>query len=135
MKTETPPKTRSPALVVFVGEAQPKWLRVLKPGFRHCFVALRNPGQWVIYNPLSHQTEISVRHDVAVDELAERYRGLGFKVIACDVHETPHRTAPWRPYTCVEAVKRVLGIHDGWILTPWQLYRHLRGPDNKISAL
>ncbi|OHC74866.1 MAG: hypothetical protein A3G18_10280 [Rhodospirillales bacterium RIFCSPLOWO2_12_FULL_58_28] len=126
MAPGTPPNACATALVVFGGEAQLKWLRVLKPGFRHCFIALKNSGRWVICNPLSHQTEISVHHDFAVDELAERYRKLGFKVIICAVHRAPLRAAPWRPYTCVEAVKRVLGIHNGRILTPWQLYRHLQ---------
>ena len=32
---------------------------------------------------------------------------------------------PLRPYSCVESVKRILGIRAGLVLTPWQLYRHL----------
>jgi len=37
-----------------------------------------------------------------------------------------NKQAPWMPFSCVEAVKRVLGIHKSFILTPWQLYRFLR---------
>ena len=35
------------------------------------------------------------------------------------------KPAPFMLFTCVEAVKRVLGIHRRGIVTPWQLYRHL----------
>jgi len=35
------------------------------------------------------------------------------------------KEAPWMPHTCVEAVKRVIGLHARFIITPWQLYRHL----------
>ena len=54
------------ALVVFTGEADMKWLKVLKPGFRHCFAALESRSRWVIYTPLSHRTEIIV---VGTDDL------------------------------------------------------------------
>ncbi len=33
------------------------------------------------------------------------------------------------PFTCVEAAKRVLGLHDRRVVTPWQLYRRLSDPD------
>jgi hypothetical protein len=41
------------------------------------------------------------------------------------------RLAPVRPFTCVEAVKRLIGIHAPWTLTPWQLFGHLTD-ENKI---
>jgi hypothetical protein len=28
-------------------------------------------------------------------------------------------------FTCVEAVKRIIGLRGWWILTPWQLYAAL----------
>jgi hypothetical protein len=36
------------------------------------------------------------------------------------------KAAPFMLFTCVEAVKRVLGIHRRGIVTPWQLYQHLK---------
>ncbi len=126
MDVETPPNGQRATLVVFTGETQLKWLKLFKPGFRHCFIALKTHGRWIVYNPLSHQTMISVHKDLSVDDMVKRLVELGCKVIQCAVRKAPAQTAPWRPYTCVEAVKRVLGIQDGWILTPWQLYRHLR---------
>jgi hypothetical protein len=57
--------------------------------------------------------------------LGEWYRRQGLRVIETSVRAAPLRVAPLRPLTCVEAVKRVLGIHARSINTPWQLYRHL----------
>ena len=40
------------------------------------------------------------------------------------------RRALWpAALTCVGVVKRILGVRAPWVLTPWQLFRHLsRGP-------
>lgn len=123
------------ALVVFAGRADLKWLRVLKPGFRHCFVTLRQADRWVVYNPLSHYTEIQLLGGYGAAELADWFRGQGLRVVSCDLREAPRVPAPWRPYTCVEAVKRVLGLRAPWIFTPWQLYRFLKdGPASRREA-
>src|SRR3954466_12569602 len=34
---------------------------------------------------------------------------------------TTSARAPWAPFTCVEAAKRVLGLHVRRVMTPWQL--------------
>ncbi|MDA1089462.1 MAG: hypothetical protein O3A85_04000 [Proteobacteria bacterium] len=70
------------ALVVFSGEADLKWLKVLKPGFRHCFAILENNGRWILYDPLSHQTEITIIDGLSFQELTDGYRKQGFRVIA-----------------------------------------------------
>ncbi len=31
-----------------------------------------------------------------------------------------------RPLTCVEAIKRLVGLESAWTLTPWQLFRRLQ---------
>lgn len=116
------------ALVAFGDAHDLWWLRILKPGFRHCFVALSDGGCWVVLDPLSHATAIAVHPPIPAGRLAAFYRGRGLAVVAVRPRIPPRRAAPWRPYTCVEAVKRVLGIQDGRIHTPWQLYRHLTGP-------
>lgn len=114
-----------PALVVFMGSSDLKRLRLLRRGFRHCFVAVFTAGGWVICDPLSHQTDLGIVHGFSADELAGWYRNSGLRVIETRVRAAPRRPAPLRPYTCVEAVKRVLGLHAPWVVTPWQLYRLL----------
>jgi hypothetical protein len=110
------------AIVVFSGETSLKWLKLLRPGFRHCFVLVRRRDCWVIYDPLSHRTNLAVVAGPSLGELAEWYRVRGLQVLETTVRPAPMRSAPLRPFTCVEAVKRVLGIHAPWITTPWQLY-------------
>jgi len=110
------------AIVVFSGETNLKSLKILRPGFRHCFVLVRRQDCWVIYDPLSHRTDLAVIVGPSLGELAEWYRLKGLHVLETMVRRAPLRSAPLRPFTCVEAVKRVLGIHAPWITTPWQLY-------------
>lgn len=114
------------ALVVFSGQADLKWLRILKPGFRHCFVVIENRGRWILYNPLSHRTEIAVLEGVTGAELMKCYRGQGFRVVPWLLRPVCKKSAPWGLYTCVEAIKRILGIHAHWIITPWNLYKFLK---------
>jgi hypothetical protein len=113
------------AIVVFAHETRLAKLRWLKHGFRHCFVAIAQAGDWIIYDPLSSHSILTVLRGVEAEQLVSWYRRLGLTVIATRQRVPPHRPAPVRPYTCVEAVKRVLGLHAPWVLTPWQLYRHL----------
>jgi hypothetical protein len=124
---ERPSEEVGTALVVFVDECGLKYLRRLRRGFRHCFVAVRTDAGWVICDPLSHRTDLNVVGGLSAAELTHWYRSHGLRVVATRVRPAPLRPAPVRPYTCVEAVKRVLGIHAPWILTPWQLYRRLGG--------
>jgi hypothetical protein len=113
------------ALVVFVDDCSLKSLRFLRRGFRHCFVVVRTRTGWVICDPLSHRTDLAFVEGCNAAELTRWYRDHGLRVIATRIRPAPLRPAPIRPYTCVEAVKRVLGMHAPWILTPWQLYRRL----------
>ena len=39
--------------LVFGGEADQPWLRLLKPGFRHCFAAVADEAGWLVLEPLS----------------------------------------------------------------------------------
>lgn len=119
------PGPQKNALVVFSGEADLKWLNVLKPGFRHCFVILESDGRWILYDPLSHQTEITVIGGLSLQELMDGYRKHGFHVVAWVQRPARFKPAPLGLYTCVEAVKRVLGIHAPLIITPWNLFNFL----------
>jgi len=119
-----PGATGGAALAVFSGAADVAWLRVLKPGFRHCFVIVDCGGRWVVFDPLLHRTEIAVLA-VSRRQLVQWYRQRGFRVVACRVRTPPRRSAPLGFYTCVEAVKRILGIHARRVITPWNLYNFL----------
>ncbi|MCK4939132.1 MAG: hypothetical protein KAR80_02490 [Rhodospirillaceae bacterium] len=118
------------ALVGFSGDVEVWWLRVLKPGFRHCAVAIDDgQGGFVFYNPLFNATELA---RIIGDEKTVRgqMQKAGFHVIATTTNNMPTRSLSWwgrvRPYNCVEGAKRALGVDAPWVLTPWQLYGHLK---------
>jgi hypothetical protein len=119
----------SEALVVFRDQTEIAWLRWLKRGFRHCAVVVRIGGEWVMIDSLSHSICVGKFGTEAISRLAWRYRKVGHIVIDTTVGEGKARVAPPLPFTCVEAVKRVLGIQSWRVLTPYQLYRHLRARD------
>ena len=126
------------AVVVFCGRTELPWLRLLKPGFRHCFIIVDGGGgAWVSLNPMSHRTEVAVlAHGPGLgsgggwtaESLVRWFQSQGFRAVACRtcrIEAVPRKAAPWLPYTCVEAVKRVLGLRRRLILTPWRLYSHI----------
>lgn len=125
--------SRSPAMsapgtrawVVFCGEAELWWLKLLRPGFRHCFVMLNDGRHWVVIDPLAPFTEVSVPAVPPGYDLPGWFRRLGLVAVPARLDHDRRRPAPWGPFTCVEAVKRVLGLHAPFVVTPWQLYRRL----------
>ncbi|GAA0603553.1 hypothetical protein [Caenispirillum bisanense] len=128
-----PAGSGTPALVVFTDHTDLPWLRLLRPGFRHCFAVVQANGAWVIVDPLSHCTTLQVVPELAGWQPQAWFRHHGLTVVTTEVRQPPHRLAPWRPYTCVEAVKRLLGLRLPGVFTPWQLYRALQG-ERKIRV-
>ncbi len=118
--------------VVFSGQADVPWLRLLKPGFRHCYIVMRDNGQWISVDPMLHQMEVHVHADLPPDfDMPGWLEARGQRVVMAFIDGSHKRPAPWRPFTCVEAVKRILGLHARFILTPWQLYRYLTQPEQE----
>lgn len=113
------------AWVVFTGETDLPWLKFLKPGFRHCFVLINDGKHWISIDPLANHTDVVVHHVPHNFDLPEWLKKRGQRVVPAPVCRTRRHVAPIGFFTCVEAVKRVLGLHDGMVFTPWQLYRRL----------
>jgi len=118
------------ALAIFHGEGAGFWPRVLgRPGFRHCFVALNDGRAWIELDPRGDGLHVGADLSAEID-LAAHYRALGYVVVAASVASVRSPYAlPWA-FTCVETVKRVLGLHGWWVWTPWQLYRRLERDNN-----
>lgn len=115
------------AWVVFSGQTEISWLRFLKPGFRHCYVLLNDGERWTSVDPLSHVMEVSTHHHVPADfDLPGWLESRGNRVVSAHLRRDITKAAPFMLFTCVEAVKRVLGVHSRKIVTPWQLYNHLK---------
>jgi len=114
------------AVVAFGGQPVLPWLRLLRPGFRHCFVAVQDGEAWLVLDPLAHRLHLARGVAASAASLAAHYRAQGLVALVVPVLEPPHRSAPLAPFTCVEAVKRVLGLHAWRIWTPYQLFRALK---------
>lgn len=118
-------ETKTKAWVVFSGEADLPWLKILKEGYRHCYVLINDGKHWITIDPLSNYMDVTV-HDLSLDfNLPLWMRNRGYIIVAADIQHLD-KQAPWMPFSCVEAVKRVLGIHKSFMLTPWQLYKYLQ---------
>ncbi|MEL3889541.1 hypothetical protein V6B08_04675 [Ferrovibrio sp. MS7] len=119
------------AVIVFADQTGLWWLRWLRPGFRHCYAFYRHSAGWLRLDPLSHRLDLDFRPgsgDATLDalDLAARLRLEGRLALTVPVRPAPPRLAPPLPFSCVEAVKRLLGIHSWSVCTPWQLFLFLR---------
>lgn len=76
-------------------------------------------------DPLKSRLRIEVVAPYAASELAGHYRSLGMTIILGAIDQTPSRRPALRPLTCVEVVKRIVGVQSWAIWTPYQLYRAL----------
>lgn len=121
------------AWVVFTNQTDLPWLRVLRPGFRHCFVILHDGRRWLSVDPLAGRMEIQSLDVAGEFDLPRWLEEQGHIAIRAKIHE--HRKLmPLMPLTCVEVVKRVLGIKARSVITPWQLYRHIRAQRYQVKA-
>lgn len=117
------------AVIAFTDARRPWWLCFFPRGFRHCFALVRDAGRWVVVNPMSHWTEISVLPEAAdgadAQDIVRALAHKNIRAAVCAVAEPARRTLPPTPFTCVEAVKRILGLRAPWVLTPAALARFL----------
>ena len=121
------PASADRAVVVFGEQTGLPWLRILKPGYRHCCAYLRLPEGWIGVDSLSHWLVLRVFPDWSpTADLAGHMRRLGHCALTVPVAEPPRRLAPPLPFSCVETVKRLIGLQSWTIRTPWELYQHLR---------
>jgi hypothetical protein len=115
-----------PALVVFVDLNGCTWLHGLRRGFRHCFAVLRDCDAWLACDSLKDRIELFVLPVAADIDLASFYRAQGHRVLIGTTQPMSRRRSfSIAPLTCVTVVKRLLGVRAPWVLTPWQLFRHL----------
>ena len=123
--SRTMKRGRGKGYVFFTDNTDLWWLRWLKSGFRHCCLVICREDSLILVDPLSHQLVLDVC--VAVDEASFRrwLTSCGMVYVAVEVRDSAQRVAPLGLLTCVEVIKRILGIRRRRLITPWQLYRFL----------
>lgn len=113
------------AWVIFSGQTEIPYLKVLKTGFRHCFIILKSGDHWITLDPLAHKTEIELHYLPDNFNLPDWLKKRGHTVVETRLKAAAMKVLPLSLFTCVEAVKRVLGVQSWKVMTPWQLYKHL----------
>ncbi len=120
--------------VVFTDNTSLWWLKPLRRGFRHCYILARiAPNNlWLELNPMSNQTFIFIRSLTEDLNYFQKLRHEGCKIVRLKVQAAELRPAPLNIFSCVEFVKRVVGIHKFSIITPYQLYKNILVNRNKF---
>lgn len=113
-------------IVVFEDRTAAPSLKWLRSGFRHCFCLVRRPAGWIVCDPLKSVTRLEVVSCYEERELVAHYRAMNMKALVGSCFSVQPKFPVLRPLTCVEIVKRVIGLHAPTVWTPHQLYRALR---------
>lgn len=112
--------------VVFTDQTDLWWLKFLRRGFRHCFIIMRFADIWISMDALAHKTEI-MRIDLPDGfNLPQWLENQGDLVIRHSPRSTVLKPLWPAFFSCVEAVKRTLGLRKPFMITPWQLYQFLK---------
>ncbi len=120
-------------VVVFFGKARgiPWWARLfrIRKDFIHCGIIVRTRISWISVNPMAHITQVdwADRFETDAFTICERlvYERMWSAAVAMFIRTPAEDFRLPLPYTCVEAVKRILGIKFGFVFTPYQLFRYL----------
>ncbi|WP_187830396.1 hypothetical protein [Siccirubricoccus phaeus] len=114
--------------IAFGGAAELPWLRLLRPGFRHCFAALEEAGGWLVADPLSGRLVLTRLDLPAGFDLPGFYRRAGLTVLGPFQPGGPRWSvlpSLW-PLNCVSFCRAVLGCGAPFAVTPHGLYRGLK---------
>jgi hypothetical protein len=71
----------TPTIVVFADNRTRPVLQLLRPGFRHCFAALRIGDGWVACDPLKDRIQLALVPRPADFDLAAFYASQGHRVL------------------------------------------------------
>ncbi|HWX50424.1 MAG TPA: hypothetical protein VNZ61_20430 [Roseomonas sp.] len=112
----------------FGGRADRFWLRLLRPGFRHCFAALEDARGWTVVEPLSGRLMVARLDVPAGFDLPGFYRRAGLAVLGPFQPGAPFCAdlPGLLPYSCVAVCRALLGHGAPFALTPWALFRRLQ---------
>ncbi|WP_439598961.1 hypothetical protein [Falsiroseomonas sp.] len=115
--------------IAFGGVADQPWLRLLRPGFRHCFAALGDEAGWTVLEPLSGRLLVARLPVAGSFDLPSFYRRAGLRVLGpfTPGEPAPRHLPPLAPFSCVALCRALLGPGAPAAWTPFQLYRGLGG--------
>ena len=98
-------------------------LRLLKHGFRHCFIFFGDEYSTFVLDPISNRIDLAFL-PVGVGKIKKKFNETGVITVFVNRFEVK-KTSSSGVFTCVEVVKRILGISKPSIITPFRLYKFL----------
>ncbi|MBU8544037.1 MULTISPECIES: hypothetical protein [Roseomonadaceae] len=119
--------------IAFGGVADQPWMRLLRPGFRHCFAALSDEAGWTVIEPLTGRLMVARLPVDAGFDLPGFYRRAGLRVLGPFLPEAPmpHAWPLPRPLSCVGLCQALLGPKAPPAWTPFQLFQALGGREQE----
>ena len=118
------------AVVGFGGTPTLWWMHFLKKGFYHCIVALGRQNEWLIIDPLLHFTDAIMIRNIDIKRFFKKH---GYRFVEVSLNEPNYKRLRVMPYTCVETVKRFIGVEKARIFTPYGLFCYLNKKIGKKS--
>ncbi|WP_426959278.1 hypothetical protein [Muricoccus radiodurans] len=110
----------------FGGGGDQPWLRLLRPGFRHCFGALQDAWGWTVLDPLSGRLLVTRLEVPAAYDLPGFWRRAGCAVLGPFSPAPPAPRGPGLlPFSCVTLCRALLGPGAPLAVTPHGLHRRL----------
>jgi len=116
--------------VIFTKSRSKHWLfKFIDSEIQHVYIMKKSEGGqfWTIINPLFSHTRIET---VLVDDFIHPrcYTGDNAVIVPIkSIVDTEQQKWSFCIFNCVEVVKSFLGIKNFFILTPYQLYKRLKG--------
>jgi hypothetical protein len=109
------------------GPPPPWYMRCINPRWRHCLaLTWQDNDKTLIAEHIGSRTRIETQPRAIGDALRELQERNSALVLLVEQRSPQPRAMMRGPMTCVEFVKGIIGIRSPWIVTPHQLYRHLR---------
>lgn len=120
------------AVVVFSDRADLWWLRFLSPGFRHCFVIVFKRDHALSIESLATGLAIADLGIATPHALASAFRLRGHRALMVPCRGRPRHACGPAFFSCVETVKRTIGIVEPGVVTPRQLWNYFCRNRKKI---
>jgi hypothetical protein len=101
---------------VFTAAREHWWSQFLHPLYQHCYLIKAEPEHWIVYGKTSEGLDLLTLPEFSASE-------ENVVVVKAKVRDN-HRGL-FMLNTCVGHIKQAIGIRNPFILTPYQLYKHL----------
>ena len=111
--------------IVFSNDTDIACLKILKRGFRHCFMVMQQDSRWVLIDPRSNKTDIQILPHPPHFNFPRYFTEQGKTVLKVPNIIAPQKIMTPFPVSCVEGIKRLIGLHHFWVITPHQLYKKI----------